>query len=121
MPLALQILFAASPYLLPPLVAGCSYLVVQALSKLPAKQRPLVESVVRSSVSAVEQMASEQLNSAGKKQLAVEMVEKQLGHMGISVPDAVVNALIEEAVLALNVAKQGTSASVVPLPLPPNK
>lgn len=118
MPLALQILFAASPYLFPPLVAGCSYLVVQAIHRLPANQRPVVESIVRSSVSATAQMASDQLNNAGKRQLASELISKQLDHYGIKVPDAEVNALVEEAVGALKLAQ---SSAVVPIPLPPNK
>jgi LL-H family phage holin len=110
-----------APYIVPLLVAILTYVVKVWISKLPANQRPLVEAVVRSSVSAAEQLASSQLNGPGKKQLAIELIEKQLSFMHIKVAPAVVESLIEDAVLALNLAKKAAPVATVAVPLPASK
>jgi hypothetical protein len=117
----IQILLALAPYVVPPLVALLVYLVKKAIDRLPANQRVVVSGIVRTSVAAADQLASDQLNGPGKRQVALEMIEAQLKHMHIDVPAPVVNALIEEAVLALHMARAGASQAVVPVPMPPAK
>ncbi len=113
-----QFLLAMAPYIVPLIIAVLTYFVQAGIAKLPAKNRDLVISVVRSSVAAAEQMASDSLNGAGKKQIAVELIEKQFAAMHINIPQATVNAILEEAVLDLNLAKK---AAPVTVPLPSSK
>ena len=97
-----DVLLALAPYLVPPIVAILGYLIMNALAKLPAGQRTFIQGIVTTAVSAVEQEAGGNLNSAGKKQLAVEFVEKELALWHINIPASVVSTMIEEAVLELN-------------------
>lgn len=94
----LQFLLALAPYLAPPIIAALVVLVQSAIAKLPANKRDFAANVVNTVVAAVDQMASDQLNGPGKKQMALELVEKELKAFGMQVPESTVNALIEEAV-----------------------
>jgi hypothetical protein len=96
------VLLTLAPYLVPPLIALLALMVTRLTAKLPVTTRPLVEAAVSSAVQATEQVASDALNSAGKKQMAVEMVQTQLDHYGIKVPSSVVSTLIEAAVNGIN-------------------
>jgi hypothetical protein len=106
------VLLTLAPYLVPPLIALLALLVSRATANLPTTTRPLVVAAVADAVHATEQVASDALNSAGKKQTAVDMVEAQLDHLGIKVPSGVVSTLIESAVNQMN-------ADLKPAPTPP--
>lgn len=94
----LTLLLALAPYLAPPIIAALVVAVNSAISKLPANKRDFAAGVVNTVVAAVDQMASDQLNGPGKKQMALELIEKELKAFGMQVPESTVNALIEEAV-----------------------
>jgi len=108
--IALQLALAAAPYIVPLIIAGLTMLVKSGLEKLPSNQRALAEQVVRSAVAAVEQVASGELNSSGKKALAGRFVEDELAHFGISIPSSIISTLIESVVFELNQAKGPHSA-----------
>lgn len=116
-----QVLLALAPYLVPVLIAILTpivtYAVNRLLSRLPVTQRTIVTSIVRSGVAATEQMADSSLNGPGKKQFALELIEKQLAAHHIQVSASELNSLIEETVFALNSAKQATTVASVPLPM----
>jgi LL-H family phage holin len=95
------LLLALAPYIVPPLVAGLVYVVNGAIAKTPVNVRSVVADVAHTAVAATEMTASSQLNGAGKKQVATELIEKQLSTMGVKVDNATISALIEQAVLAL--------------------
>ncbi len=97
----LDILLVVLPILLPPLVGAVVLFVKSQIARLPADLRVLVQSIVSTAVQAVEQTASNELNSAGKKQLAMEKVQITLAHYKINVPDGEISDLIEEAVAFL--------------------
>lgn len=111
-----QIILVAIPILLPPLVGAVIFFVNAQLSKLPANQRVFVQQIVGSSVAAVEQSASGQLNDVGKKQLAIQFVEAELKHWNINIPESIVSSLIEEAVAFL--PKTNTPEKVVEVAAP---
>lgn len=100
-----QLLIALAPYVVPVLVALLTPIVTYAvntiLSKLPINQRAIVSAAVHTGVTAAEQMADATLNGPGKKQMALELIEKQLATWHIAVPSSVVNAMVEEAVYTL--------------------
>ncbi len=94
----LDVLLVVLPILLPPLVGAVVLFVKSQIARLPADLRVLVQAIVSTAVQAVEQTASNELNNAGKKELAMEKVKATLAHYKISVPDSEVSDLIEEFV-----------------------
>jgi Bacteriophage holin of superfamily 6 (Holin_LLH) len=113
-PLGLQILEALAPYIVPVILAVLGVLVKNAIDHAPTNVRPVVIDAVHSAVAAVEQVASQQLSGPGKKQLAIEYVQKQLDAMHINVPEPVISALIESAVYELNLLKPAPVSAPVP-------
>lgn len=83
-----SLLLAVAPYVVPEIVAFLVYSVKKAMGQLPASSQPLVQAAVKSGVAAAEQTASGYLNAPGKKQLAVELIEKQLAALHIRVPSS---------------------------------
>lgn len=117
-----SVLLAAAPYAITVLIAILTpivtYAVNRILANLPTNERAMVTAAVRTGVSAAEQMASDNLNGPGKKQIALEMIEKQLTTWHINVPSSVINALVEEAVYLINTDQQKTSSpSTTAIPL----
>jgi hypothetical protein len=113
MPFGIQLLEALAPYIVPVLIAVLSVVVKAAFDQLPANLHGQVLRVAHTAVQAVEQVASETLSGPGKKQLAIEMVMRQLAAMHINVPEPVISDVIESAVYALNQqqAQIGTALS----------
>lgn len=116
-----QILLALAPYVGPPLAALEIYLVKKAIDSLPANKRNLILPVVRTAVTAASQMASDNLNGPGKRQIALELIEKELAHYNISIPSSVLNGMIEEAVKALKIAEGAAAVTAVPMPMTESK
>jgi hypothetical protein len=94
-------IIAAVPYFVPVLLAGLVYITKKFLDRIPTSARPLVAAVVSTNVAAVEKLASTQLAGPGKKSMAIDMINAELGHLKLKVPPAIISALIEEAVLLL--------------------
>ena len=113
-----QILLALAPYITPVLVALLTYVVKSAIDRLPANQRSFVSGIVRTAVVAASQMASDTLNGPGKRQIALELIEKELDHFGIKIPSSIINGLIEEAVKGLKMA-EGATTTVAVAAVPP--
>jgi Bacteriophage holin of superfamily 6 (Holin_LLH) len=117
-PLGIQILEALAPYLVPVIIAVLGVLVKNAIDHLPVNVQPKVYDAVHSAVAAVEQVANQQLSGPGKKQLAIEYVQKQLDAMHINVPEPVLSTLIEEAVYGLH-QSQASQPQAVPVSAAP--
>jgi hypothetical protein len=94
-------IIAAVPYFVPVLLAGLVYITKRFIDKLPIQARPVVAAVVSTNVAAVEKLASNTLAGPGKKDMAIDMINAELAHLGLKVPPAVISSLIEEAVLLL--------------------
>ena len=94
-------LIAAAPIYMPILIAVVSALYKLWVSKLPANQRPIVQAIVHTGVTTAAQVASDELNGTGKKELATQTIEQELAHWNIKVPESVISAMIEETVAEL--------------------
>lgn len=103
------------PPALTAVLALATVLVKKAFEKMPTAQRNTLTSIVSTAVNAVEQ-TSPNMPGQVKKQLAEQAIEAQLSHFGLKVPNAVVDANLEEAVLLLNMAqgKNGKSPTIPP-------
>ena len=112
-------LIAAAPVYMPILIALLTTLYKSWVSKLPENQRPVVQGVVSTAVSAVEQTTSDVLNGPGKKQAAIEAVQAELAHWNIKVPQPVLSAMIEEAVAAMNAPQPVVAVSKTPIIVAP--
>jgi len=96
------------------LVGAVVLFVKSQIARLPADLRVLVQSIVSTAVQAVEQTASNELNSAGKKQLAMDKVTAALAHYKISIPAGEVSDLIEEAVAFLPPTHEPARVNILP-------
>jgi hypothetical protein len=98
---AVQIALVLLPFMLPLFISLSALLYQHLLQKLPEKQRAEVDQVVHTVVSAVEQ-ASTALEGPAKKAAAMEMTNKMLAYLHISVPQEILSCLIEAAVYSLH-------------------
>jgi hypothetical protein len=114
------LLLALAPYVVPPIAALLFVAARSMIEKLPAQQRALVAGIVQSSVAAIEQTATSTSNGPAKKQLAVELIGKQLAAFHINVAPAVVESLLEEAVMAINAAKGAATVATTSIPVSSN-
>ena len=117
MPTFADVLLALAPYVAPVIAAGLVMLVRSMIEKLPAQQRAFVSGIVQTSVAAIEQTASADLNGPAKKQLALELIEKQLASFHVSVAPAVIDSLLEEAVMAINAARGAATIATTSIPV----
>lgn len=83
------------------------------ISKLPETQQTRAQSIVTLVVHSVEQSAST-LSGPQKKAQAVRDIESILNALKISIPNTLIDTLIEAAVFALNQIQ--TTGNVVPAP-----
>lgn len=117
MPTFAEVLLALAPYLVPLIVSVLVMVVRSMIEKLPAQQRAFVAGIVQSSVAAIEQTSTMDLNGPAKKQMALELIEKQLSHFHVSVSSAVIEALLEEAVMAIHAAKGAATVATTSIPV----
>ncbi|GHO66094.1 hypothetical protein KSC_049860 [Ktedonobacter sp. SOSP1-52] len=99
-----QLLIVLLPIVLPPLISVSSVLYKKLIQNLPEQRRSMVEQVVNSVVSAIEQTANDVTTSADKKQAAVTLVQQVLKELGIPASPTTISVMIEAAVYALNQA-----------------
>ena len=97
-----QLLIVLLPIVLPPLISVSSVLYKKLIQNLPEQRRSMVEQVVNSVVSAIEQTANDVTTSADKKQAAVTLVQQVLKELGIPASPTTISVMIEAAVYALN-------------------
>lgn len=108
------LLLTLAPIALPILFAYLTTAVKSAFEKMPTAQRSFLASIVQTAVTAAEQTGFGKLNGAEKKLVALGAIHSQLAHFKLSVPDSVIEPMLEEAVLIVNIA-QGKQ---VPTPVP---
>lgn len=112
-------LIALAPIVLPILFSYLTIFVKSQFEKMPTAQRQTLFDIVTTAVRAVEQTEGMSgLSDAQKKTLAMQKVHDALTHYGLTVPDSVIDPMIEEAVLLLNMA-QGKGISLAASPLAP--
>ncbi|GHO75891.1 hypothetical protein KSD_36620 [Ktedonobacter sp. SOSP1-85] len=97
-----QLLIVLLPIVLPPLISVSSVLYKKLIQNLPEQRRSMVEQVVNSVVSAIEQTANDVTTSADKKQAAVTLVQQVLKELGIPASPTTISVMIEAAVYTLN-------------------
>jgi LL-H family phage holin len=105
MSLAFQILLAALPILLPPLISLSVAMYQHLLQRLPQQVRQIVEEVAQIVVLAVEQTSATLVDSPAKKQAAMKMATEILQSMHVTVSQEMLSAMIEAAVFTLNQSK----------------
>lgn len=101
-PVTQAILIAVIPPVMSILIAALAVLVKAAFERMPTNAQPVLKAMATTAVSATEQLASAELNGPGKKEMAIEFMEKQLAHFHMDVPTPVISAVIEEAVREMN-------------------
>jgi hypothetical protein len=106
-------LLTIAPVVVPVLLAYLTVLVRTAFDKMPSAQRATLESIVQTGVSAAEQTSFGKLTGDQKKDLALSAIHAQLDHYGLSVPDSVIEPMLEEAVLLLNIASGKNTKAVL--------
>lgn len=120
----IETLTQLQPLLTPLLVAILTplvtYFVTHVIANMPANKRAMIEKVAQTGVAATEQTAGMLLNGPGKKQAAIEYVQKELGALHVSATPEQISALIEQTVLTANQIKAQVAAAqpVVVEPLP---
>ena len=107
-----QLLLLLIPVLLPPIISLSVVLYQHLIQSLPQRKQALVQQVVNAVVPAVEQGATATLNSADKKQAAMQMATNMLKSLHVNVSPEVVSCMIEAAVYALNQSKPVVSTAV---------
>lgn len=98
---ATQIALVLLPIVVPLFISLSAILYQHLLQRLPGRQRAEVDQVVHTVVSAIEQ-ASTTLEGPAKKAAALEMANKMLAYLHISVPQEILSCLIEAAVYTLH-------------------
>jgi Bacteriophage holin of superfamily 6 (Holin_LLH) len=100
---------AALPLIVPILLAWLSAGLIKLNAKLPAKQKSFLAGLVGTAVAAVEQKSpAAGLSPAEKKAMAMSYIHSMLTHFGLSVPDSVIEPLLEESVFVLDLAQGKT-------------
>lgn len=120
--MSLQLWLDIAPYafavIFPLMAALAGVLFKQATANLPADKRSLLDEVARTVVLNVEQTASQQLNSAGKKQQALLDGAAMLSHLGVKhVSSDVLSQFIEAVVYSLNQSKTAANVTTTNLPM----
>lgn len=101
----LSVLNSLAPYAAPALASLFGAMLIKLYSKLPAKQRTILANLVGTAVAAVEQKSpAAGLSPEEKKAMALSFIHAQLAHFNLSVPDSVIEPMLEESVLALDLA-----------------
>lgn len=112
------LLLTLAPVVLPILFAYLTAAVRSFFEKLPTAQRATLASIVQTGVSAAEQTGFGKLNGAEKKLVAMNAIHAQLAHFKLSVPDSVIEPMLEEAVLIVNLAQGKQAATILPVKSP---
>lgn len=112
-PVLQAILIAVIPTLLSLLIAVLTILVKAAFERMPSNLQPFLKQLAATAVASTEQVAAVELNGPGKKEKAGEFMIGQLAHYHITVPPAVISAVIEEAVREMNQSNAAPIKAVV--------
>jgi hypothetical protein len=112
-----QLIILMIPIILPPLVALSAVLYQHLLQKVPEKKRELIEKVIGTVVTAIEQTAPAMVGNQEKKQAAMNMASEMLAHLNIKASPATLSTMIEAAVYTLNQSKGAQTNVVQPSPL----
>jgi hypothetical protein len=116
-----QLIILIIPFVLPPLVALSAVLYQHLLQRVPEKKRELIEKVIGTVVTAIEQTAPAVVGNQQKKQAAMNMASEMLAHLNIKASPATLSAMIEAAVYALNQRKDAQTKVLLSSPLPQTK
>lgn len=100
------LLLALSPYVVPVVLSFLTVAVRAAFDRMPSKARDVLASIVNTAVAAVEQKTpAGSMTPEQKKALAMQFIHEALDHFHLSVPDSVIEPMLEEAVLFINLAR----------------
>jgi Bacteriophage holin of superfamily 6 (Holin_LLH) len=116
-----QLIILIIPLVLPPLVALSAVLYQHLLQRVPEKKRELIEKVIGTVVTAIEQTAPAIVGNQEKKQAAMNMASEMLAHLNIKASPATLSAMIESSVYALNQSKDISTNVAQPAPLTQTK
>ena len=116
-----QLIILVIPMVLPPLVALSAVLYQHLLQTVPEKKREMIEKVIGTVVTAIEQSAPAMVQNQEKKQAAMNMASEMLAHLHVNASPATLSAMIEAAVYALNQSKDAQTNVLHPSPLPQTK
>jgi hypothetical protein len=121
MPTWFQITILVLPIILPPLTALSALAYQRLLQHLPAQKREIVEQIVRTVVPAIEQTATDAMDSPTKKAAAMNLAGKMLDNLNVDISPDMLSGMIEATVFALNQGKGASKVIVQPSPLAESK
>ena len=116
-----QLIILIIPLVLPPLVALSAVMYRHLLQSVPEKKRELIEKVISTVVSAIEQTAPATVKNQEKKQVAMNMASEMLANLHIKTSPDTLSTMIEAAVYALNQSKGAQTNVIQPSPLAESK
>ncbi|GHO43365.1 phage holin, LLH family [Ktedonospora formicarum] len=113
----MQLLPTIVTIVLPLLISLSGVLYKNLVQHLPEQRRTLVEQVVRTVVTAIEQATNSAMENADKKQAAILLVQRTLRDLGLKVSPDTIAIMIEAAVYAMKqdkMAPQNTTNTSTP-------